>query len=836
MAEERKVQRAVKSISELRTAADLTEKLEDLKRHRRRFEQDWKLNLAFYRGNQYAYFTPGGRLETLETEDGRKPRYRVRITANQVTPGVQSLLSKLTKTKPIISATPGSGSESDVKAAQLAEALLEDWWINLEMDDKQKEAILWGIVAGQGYWKISWDDQAGVPMTFTVNPDTGEVITNDKLIEQYKKFLVQNGLPEDFSDQVVYMGDIKIDVLSPFQVWFDPSARTWTEAKYVICEHSMDPDSIYAQFGKRLEPDSVPNEPDKTLPFISQTSNDDGSAARSVKKVYFGYFVPQAALPKGRYVVWVEDAARNEQERLEGDPNRNILADEPYPEVYGNDLPITKFGGIRIPGSVYDDADVTGARPLQKELNRTISQIVEYKNLTIKPRVWAPLGSLKTRITTEPGAVYEFQPIAGMRPEVEELPAMPPYVFEHLKDITMRLRDQFGLNEVSEGTVPPNVEAGVAIDLLQEMSVDRIAPRINANELALARAGKLMLALAQEYYVEERLLRIRGEGGSMQVKRFKGADIKGGVDVFAESGSGLPRTRAGRQARIMELIDRGVIMPHQAWKHIDMADLRSVAAKFAADEDQAHREHDRILGGLPVSVVAYMTAMQSVQQGVNPDTGEPIQSEEEAQQILHMAALMPGPNDNDAAHLEVHHQLYASVEFEGLPPNQQQDLLTHIALTEEQSRSKAPIPEGQAPRVNLALKGTLGPTIASEIMKKAGVDATPEEFTEMPLETWVTDSMDKPDADEAGNDPYTQAEQMQRMTQEADTHNLKTAQAMHSLSLAQSKAEMEREKTARAEQRADEDAEHSRALKEFQAREQADAARRAADKPSGGKT
>jgi hypothetical protein len=836
VADERKVQKSAKSVSELKTAADLTEKLEDLRRQRKKFEQDWKLNLAFYRGNQYAYFTPGGRLETLETEDGRKPRYRVRLTADMIKPGVQSLLSKLTKTKPVMSATPASGSEADVKAAQLAETLLEDWWITLDEDDKEKEALLWSIVAGQGWWKISWDEHAGVPMTFTMNPETGQAITNDKLIEQYKKFLVQNGLPEDFSDQTVYMGDIKIDVLSPFQVWLDPTARTWSEAKYAICEHSMDPDAIYGMFGKRFEADAVPTEPDKMLPFVAgSASSDSGDMRRSVKKVYFGYFVPQPALPKGRYVVWVEDAAKNEQERLEGDPKRNILADEPYPEVYGNELPLVKFSGIRIPGSVYDDADVTGARPLQKELNRTISQIVEYKNLTIKPRVWAPLGSLKTRITTEPGAVYEFQPVAGMRPEVEQLPTMPPYVFEHLKDITMRLREQFGLNDVTEGSVPPNVEAGVAIDLLQEMSTDRIAPRIMQLENALAKAGKLMLMLAQEYYVEERLLRIRGEGGSMQVKRFKGADIKGGVDVFAESGSGLPRTRAGRQARVMELLDRGVIAPHQAWKHIDLADMRSVGALLAADEDQAYREHDRILSNQPVNPVAFASAMQAVEQGMNPETGQPLASPEEGQQVLEIARLMPGPNDNDPAHLEIHHRLYTSVEYEGLPLNQQQAILTHIQLTEEQSRAKAPKPEGQAPRVNLALKGTLGPTVASEIMQQAGIDATPEEFTEVPLETWVTDSMDKPDADEAGNDPYTQSEQLLKMSQERDTHNVKTAQAMHSMQLAQSKAQMDAMKAEGAERRANEDAEHNRALKEFQARESAEAARKAANKPSGGK-
>lgn len=779
--------KSAKSIADLKTAADLMDKLEQMRKHRSKLERDWKLNLAFYRGRQYSYVSKDGRLETLATEDGEKPRYRVRIVSNQIVTGSQSLLSKLTKTKPVISATPASSAINDVKAAQMSEFLLEDWWTSMGMDDKLEEALLWGILAGQGYWKITWDKHAGHPMNFTMDPFTGKPITDDELVLMYKNQLSAMGEDETATDQTVYLGDVRIDVLSPFQVWLDPAAKTVTQAKYAVCEHSHDVDEIKARFGVDLEPDSIPNDPSTSLP-LAGSFGTEGDTTPSVKKVYYGYFLPQAALPKGRYVVWVDDIQAKDAKTRNPDKGR-ILEDGPWPYPI-NELPIVKFGGVRVPGSIYDDAIVTAAVPLQKELNRTLSQIVEYKNLTIKPRVWAPVGSLKQKVTSESGAVYEFQPIAGLKPEIEKLPAMPPYVFDHLKDITFRIRDVFSLTEVSEGNVPPNVEAGIAIDLLQEMSTDRIAPWIKLNEVALAKAGKIMLSLAQQYYVEPRLLKIRGGSGSTQVKKFRGADIAGGIDVRAETGSGLPRTRAGRQARIESFIDRGVLQPHQAWKYLDIADMRSVAAKFAGDEDQAYREHEKLLKGEPLNRPAVDIAIQSIQQGMNPETGEPLTGDEQEMQLILMnAALMPGPADNHAAHLDVHHDWIVSVEFEALPPQVQQAAFMHYEFTQQELKAMAPQPEGTAPKITLGLHGTLGPTVATKLAEKAGVTTTPEEWTEPPLETMVQDFVDSPG--DASNNPMDQAGTMQELVQSDQMHQVQLAEGVAKARLAQEKVKSE---------------------------------------------
>src|SRR5678809_1487114 len=126
---------------------------------------------SFYKGRQYTYYNRHtNRIESRPVDDGEKPRYIVRLVSNQILTGAHSLLAKYTKTKPVMQASPGSGTDADIKAAQTAERLLEYLWDELDLDDKLGEALLWGIVAGQGYWKITWDPHAGKAMSFLLDP------------------------------------------------------------------------------------------------------------------------------------------------------------------------------------------------------------------------------------------------------------------------------------------------------------------------------------------------------------------------------------------------------------------------------------------------------------------------------------------------------------------------------------------------------------------------------------------------------------------------------------------------------------------------------------------
>ena len=741
------------------SAASLVKRVDELQRQRDEMERQWKLNLSFYKGKQYVFYNKRTRrMESLPTEDGDKPRYRVRLVSNQIAPNTQSLLSRLVKSKPQFFATPGQASFEAQKASQVAENLLEYWWSSLHLTEKREEAMMWSIIAGNGFWKVSWDDKAGPGMKVMVGPD-GQPIVDPMVKHFFDKNLEAMGIDSDEFEKRIYQGEIRVDVLSPFDVLLDDSASVFEDCKYAFCVHPMSPDEIRDRYGVSLKANAINKYPDETLPGVF---NMGGKTKENIRLVYYGYFVPGGKYPDGRFVVFTKDPSI-------------VLYDAPWPYPF-EELPLVKFPGMRVPGQLWDSSVVEQAIPLQKELNRTLSQMIEYKNLTLKPQMLAPVGSLRQRITDEPGAIFEYNPVAGKVPESIPIPSLPPYVFEHLQDLGVRLKDTFGLNEIMEGSVPPNVEAGVAIDLLQEAATDRLAPQITLMEKALERCGNLMLQLAQEYYQEPRTMIITGSGSKPKVERFDDADLIKGVTVQVEAGSGLPRTRAGRQARVMQLLQMGILSPTKAYKYMDMADFKSLQMQFEADEEQAMREHDKLMDGGIINEQAAKQAqeqlMMSMMQGGQVDPQLLQQSVE--------AGLQPLAYENKAAHLETHASFMKSAEFESMPSEIKDQFYKHFEFTQAAVQAEA-APTGDAPRVSLQLRGAVGPTVGSKILNQSGVkEVTPQELLEPPLDTVVIDNKDKPNSEggAGGQMEQYQMDLLQKLQGNQALADQKTANAL----------------------------------------------------------
>lgn len=769
----------------VREASTLAEKRKELENLRSDDVREWSLNHEYYRNNQWVFWNSTSRqIETLGVDDSEKPRYKVRLTANEITPGVQQLVAQMTKTRPTIHAVPSSGADRDVKAAQMAERLYEFWWDEFALGSKLQSALTHAQIS-QGYWLIDWDDLAGSAMRVMLNPETGQPMTDEQLADVFREELREQeqafGLPPgsllDMFEKTVYVGDIRIQVLDGFQVWIDPSVQTFEDAQYAICKIPLAVDEIEARFGKRVEPDASTA---TRRPILMGTRVKD-DRPKNVRDVFFLYHRPGPTMPKGKYVVWIEG------------PNE-ILAQSDWAYPF-TELPLVKFPGIERPGSVMDEPRITFARPVQKELNNKVSKVAMHMNLTMKPQMIAPVGSLRQRLTDEPGAVFEYAPIQGLQPEWRPIPSIPAHSFEYIAQLQARLGRIFNQMPTERSQLPARTDSGELVELVQEAVADQISPEILRMEQALARAGDLMAALAQERYTEPRLMHVKGPGGSVQAKKFLNADLKGGFSYQTEAGSGLPRTRAGKIQQVKEMIEMGAITPQEALPYLPVAGLKTIQARLAADEDFAYRKIEKLVKGEPLNIPALQQALGAVQSGMNPQTGEFFQSPEEAISFVEAAALSPFPFENLQVSAFVLSQHMKSVEFEKYPPDVQSRFDQHFGMISQQLAGQQVVAEPI--KANLSLKGTVGPTVAAAILRQNGVqEATPETMAEPPLETSVYDSVDKPDADEAGNDPLTQAEQMMSMMQAEETHQLKTAKASHELAKADAEA-------ARAEEDAD---------------------------------
>ena len=239
------------------SAASLVQRVDELERQRELMARQWKLNLSFYKGKQYVFYNrTARRIESLPTDEGDKPRYRVRLVSNQIAPNTQSLLSRLVKSKPQFYAAPGQASYEAQKASQVAENLLEYWWDAFHLTSKREEAMMWSIICGNGFWKISWDDKQGDGMKVMMSPDGQPIV--DPIVKYYfEKNLEDMGIETEEFEKRIYQGDIRVDVLSPFDVLLDDAAQVFEDCKFAFCIHPLTSEEIRDRYGVSLKPNAV---------------------------------------------------------------------------------------------------------------------------------------------------------------------------------------------------------------------------------------------------------------------------------------------------------------------------------------------------------------------------------------------------------------------------------------------------------------------------------------------------------------------------------------------------------------------------------------------------
>ena len=130
----------------------------------------------------------------------------MRLVSNQIAPNTQSLLARLVKSKPQFFATPGQASYEAQKASKVAEDLLEYWWDMLHLMEKREEAMMWAIICGNGFWKITWDDQSGPGMRVMMSPD-GQPIVDPMVKHFFERNLEAAGVDSEQFEKRRYLSE-----------------------------------------------------------------------------------------------------------------------------------------------------------------------------------------------------------------------------------------------------------------------------------------------------------------------------------------------------------------------------------------------------------------------------------------------------------------------------------------------------------------------------------------------------------------------------------------------------------------------------------------------------
>lgn len=562
-------------------------------------ERQWLLNLAFNNGKHWVTWGPAVNHARRLEEPKNMPPWRVRLTVNKVQPYIRREMARLSSSKPRGMVLPASPEESDRHAARSALSILDYLHEELELDDVHDLADWWVCNTGSVFYKVR----------FTEEPDqsTGEP------------------------------GRLRVDVIRPFDIYVSDIEETRIKEQEWVCQaQALRQSEIAERWGVDVRADGYTSETDAKVRSVMSVFNQDKGDDFAVVKEFWIKRCPRypnglvLAICNGKLLPYEQKEEEAVGQLLEGEP---VAEDDPLLAALGlgnyqsklnaegkagkelADLELPKkrrtadlpsgtiewpFGHGRLPfiprghtksGRFYDSSFVEQIIPLQREYNRSRSQIVENKNLTSRPQWAVPLGAVdRAHLTTEPGAVIPYAP--GFNPpEPIKPPQLPNYVIDHIRLTAEEMDELASQNDVSKGDVPPNVEAATAIAYLQEKDDAAVGYAVRSKERAIQEIGQQLLGLVQEYWDEPRLIRVVGQNEVFDAYTFKGAQLRGNTDYRVVSGSGLPRSRAAQEAKIMQLMEAGIIPAPKGLRMMDMPDISALIQEVEIDLIEADKEN-----------------------------------------------------------------------------------------------------------------------------------------------------------------------------------------------------------------------------------------------------
>jgi hypothetical protein len=631
---------------------------EKAKQARKQEELDWYLQLAYYNGNQYHVWSKKGNATVLAEDPN--PQNTPRLVINRIEPVIRTEIAKTSSGHPSATVIPASNDDDDLMAASAAEQV---WQAMYDKNNFQTEVIqkseFWRATCGNAYIKTFWDaSKKEVSPTPVVDPFTGM-----KTIEQ----------------QVTSVGDVQYEVVSPFHLFVPDLAEENIENQpYLFNVYTKSEQYVKSVFKDVLPKDYVPTKVSASEIVDAAMFDQKGADLSKPDAVLVieMWAKPNGCpyLPKGGLITIVDN------EIVQFAENGIPYTHKSYPFAHTYRIPTGKF---------YRRTVIKTLIPLQQELNRTRSQIVQAKNLMAKPQMMYAEGSTDPKkITARAGIWIPIRPGFPM-PQPVPIQPLPNYVLQEVDRLQADFEDLSGQHQVSRGE-SGGVTAATAINYLQERDDAYLTTVFSSIEAAVEKVAKQSLSLFIQYVQQPRLVKTVGTDGAFDAAVLSGADIASGNDIRVESGSALPTSKSARQALITEWMKMGFITPQDGLRILDMGMLKQYYNLLKIDENHAQRENLTVKRLTPEAIEQFYQQWQEGAAAGDPDKIVPGQVDANGQPVplAPPAVVQVHDFDNHAVHIEVHNRFRKSQSFETLSDEVRAEFAKHIAMHEAALQQK----------------------------------------------------------------------------------------------------------------------------------------------------
>lgn len=430
--------------------------------YRKQFDKDWHRFYLLYAGQHW---------------DGRQADWQSTPVINLTKSFVQTVIPILTDNRPQISViSPKAEFEN---SADIMGMILEWLWDANDCHVMLPKVMTNAMIFGNGFKKVRW------------NPS------------------LANG-----------EGDIEIVPVDPVNIFVSPFARSIDEAEYVIHAENLPRSLVERMYGELFSQKQGPKDPKLTVVrnVTNQYTNEHSEGGPLLIRATDGssvgaYQGGAAPVPhdQGDELVTVLEKFENlpnQQVRQIVIVNDELKVDQIYPV---NKIPFVQFVDMPHTWAFWAEGEVQQVEKLQLEINRRRGHLMDILRLTANPMLAVDPSLVEdyNSIVPRPGLVI---PVEGGPAGIGwiPVPAIPNALFEINAIDKADFDTVLGNVDVIQGRRPEGIEAGVAIELLQEAANVRMRLKVRHMENSIRLLGKLLCKFVQVFYTTERIFRISG--------------------------------------------------------------------------------------------------------------------------------------------------------------------------------------------------------------------------------------------------------------------------------------------------------------------------------------
>ena len=505
---------------EEKIVAEITADFKKRQEARRPIELNWRLNMNFVVGNQFAQISSKGDIE----ESGKEYFWQEREVYNHIAPILETRLAKLGRVKAKAQVRPATSDDEDVASASLATKLIDAVCKENDFSSQLALANTWSEITGSAFFKVTWDANKGHALDAS-----GEIKEGDVTITLCPPFEI---FPEDIAITDI---DKQSSIMHAKVLTAKEVKRIW--GKDVkggdVNVFSFDNAQVGGGFGYTA---SVPK-------IVSEKREDSVTVIEK-------YEAPTHEYPNGRLIIVAGDT---------------LLYQGDMPYLNGEDgvrgYPFSMQVCIDNLTNFFGTSVVERIIPVQRAYNTVKNRKHEFMNRMAVGVMAVEDGSVDTDNLEEeglpPGKVVVYR--QGSTPPIMLSPTQVPSEFSREEE---KLLNEFvmisGVSEVTTySQVPANVASGTAISLLLEQDDTRIALTADSLRESIKRISKQVLRLYRQFAKVPRVKRITGDNGDVEIASFCAGNIDS-EDIVFDTISDIEDTLSARRAMVYDLLKLGL--------------------------------------------------------------------------------------------------------------------------------------------------------------------------------------------------------------------------------------------------------------------------------------